>query len=202
MAFIPYPNGVKAVLEYGSANLEWTNTLWFEELTPGIGDMQELADYLHTWTNTNILPQMSNAFSCKNVYVYDMSAETGVVVQSTVTPVIGGVVDSAGAISSAIVVTFRTGTRGKSGRGRNYLAGFAEEDMTSTAIADAAVITAVENAYDLLITEVQTSTDYYWVVASQYSGGLPRAEVLGFQVLNAEVRNATFGTQRRRIDRA
>lgn len=201
MAFIPFPDGARAVIVVGSATLEWTNTLWFEDLNGPPADFQGLANYLHTWYGSNIMPYIDDSFQLKNVDVYDMSNVLGQVKTSVNAPVSGGYAGDAIPIHSALVVTFYSAARGRSGRGRNYISGLGEAGVSTTVVGDAAIVAGVEQGYDSLRQFVQQQTGFVWVVASQYSNGAPRTEVLPLQVERVSVRSAILGAQRRRIAR-
>jgi hypothetical protein len=98
-------------------------------------------------------------------------------------------------------MTFYSNNRGRSGRGRNYLTGFVEDDVDPVSVSNATLIQDAEAGYESLRDNVQQNTGYFWVIASKFSNGLPRAEIVGFDVATIEVRNARLGTQRRRVVR-
>ena len=201
MAFIPFPNGALAVLEYGAPGLNWTNTLWFEDLSGPPADYQGLADYLHGWAGSNIMPNIQNSFQLQNVVVYKMDDQYGQVFNSAAAAVTGSVGDSPAPINIALVVTFYSATRGRSGRGRNYITGFAEVDVGVIDVSNPTRVSNIAAAYTSMLTGVQTGPGFAWVVASRYGLGVPRTQVLPLPVVSVEVRSATLGNQRRRIDR-
>lgn len=201
MPFIPFEDGAMAVIELGSDATAWTNTLWFKQLYPAAADYQELANYLHDWAEGVFPPAMWLNFYLRKVTVYDMQTSLGSVTVDERDPVIGAKAGTGSPISVAAVVTFRTLSRGRSARGRNYVTGFVEADTGADEVVTPALLTALAAGYTDLIDEVQLETDFYWVVASHYSLGAPRAEVLPLQISSAEVRSAKFGSQRRRVDR-
>jgi len=201
MAFIEFDDGALAILEWGSDATQWTTTLWFKQLAPDSADYQELADFLHDHFGTNLCPSLWDNFYLRKVTVYDMQTETGSVTYDTKTQVQGGKTGTGAALNAALVVTFRTPARGRSARGRNYITGFVEADTGADEVTNATTISDIVDCFDDLVTDVQTNTDFYWVVASHYSGGLPRAEVMAITISGAENRSAKFGSQRRRVDR-
>jgi hypothetical protein len=201
MAFIPYPDGARAVMVFTQGPLRWTNTLWFEDLTPASPTIQDLADYLGGWAGTQIMPNLDDSVQFQYAEVYDMSSVNGQVYLSSNAPISGGVVGDTSPLNTALVVTFYSAFRGRSGRGRNYITGFGEVDVSTNAVGNAARVTAIENAYINLKDNVQQQSGYYWVVASQFTNGVPRVEVLGSQVLTVSVRSNILGTQRRRVPR-
>ena len=201
MAFQPFPDGYQAVLEYGQLNDRWTNTLWFKNLTPAADNGQLLADFLQSWAGTEIMPQLSTNWSIQSVRVYDMDSSIGTVWFSTGAPVAGSVVGTVAPVSPALVISFYSSARGRSGRGRNFLTGFSEDDMGPYTINNPLRVTNLAQAYETLRTTVQAATNTYWVVASRQQAGVVLPEIEGFQVLYSVARNATLASQRRRIAR-
>lgn len=201
MAFIPFPNGAKAIIDVGLVASRWSNTLWFEHSSPVAQDYQDLADYLHTWYGSNVMSQLDDSFYMSGVTVYDMSAEVAPVYQSAGADVYGGIVGDAAMINAALVVTFYTLFRGRSGRGRNYVTGFSETDTSTNSVSNPVRVTNVETAYGLLIAGAPGASGFNWVVASQYEGGVPRLQVDPRPVTAVAVRSNLMGSQRRRIVR-
>jgi hypothetical protein len=201
MAFIPFPDGVLAIFEIGGVSFNWTNTLWFKLLELQNHDYQELADYLFDWHEAEVMPELYSGWELQKVTVYDMSEEGGAVYTSTQEPASGGIAGEPSPINGAMVVTLYTDRRGRSGRGRNFVTGFVEADIGATTVSNALRITNVDAAYTTLIDDIQLNTNYFWVVASRFTGGAAREEVLPLMISNVDVRNAKLGSQRRRIDR-
>jgi hypothetical protein len=199
MAFQEFPDGVAAVIEYGGVTVTWSNTLWFKLLALQNHDLQELADYLFDWAEAEICPMMYSGWNLEKVTCYDMSSEGGTVRTSSQVAVPGEVEGDPASIASSLVVTLYSDRRGRSGRGRNYLAGFVEADVGASVISNGARLIEADAAYTTLIDDIQLNTSYYWVIASRQHLGAPRAEIVGYDVQNIDVRNATLGTQRRRI---
>lgn len=201
MAFIPFPDGAVAIIEQGNSIVQWTNTLWFHLIAGQNHDFPGLADYLHDWWAAEIMPHLATIWNLRLVTVYDMSSELGGKYTDNKAVVPGGIVQDPSPINGALVVTFYTNRRGRSGRGRNYLTGFGEEDVSANEVIDAAIVSAIQFSFQSLIADIQLNTPYYWVVASRYGLGAPRPEVEAFDVTDIEVRSAILGSQRRRIPR-
>lgn len=201
MAFIPYPDGVQAVIQVGGTGYGWTNTLWFELLDGQSHDLQELADYLHDWYGSGVMPELADDHQLQQVKVYDMASSYGQIAYDTKSPVTGGQTGDPSPLSVALVVTLYTNVRGRTGRGRNYVAGFIDTDVGQGSVGDALRVTNITTAYTNLMTAIQTNTNYYWVVASRQLDGVPRSQIIGNQITSVVVRNAILGHQRRRIAR-
>jgi hypothetical protein len=201
MVFIPVPDCAQAILVYGNVTNTWTNTLWFEKAGFDETDQGLLAQYLHNWAAANIMPELSSTFSIQTVKVYDERTSLGPVEFSGLAPVGGSQPANAAPISTALVVSIYTDQRGRSGRGRNYITGFCEDDVSSTSVNTALRVTNIQQAYTTLINEVQTSVGWFWQVVSKYGDGEIRTPALSLNVDHVAVRTALLGSQRRRIDR-
>lgn len=200
MAFIPFTDTVQAVLEYGNGTFNWTNTLWFTRPNFTLAEQQSFADWLGLWAVNNILPSMASIWSGQVLTVYDMASPTAPKVFSTQFSVAGGQVAAEGAINAALVVTFYTAARGRSGRGRNYLTGFTENDMTAVQVNDAVIVTNLQQAYETLRTTAP-GQGWEWVIAQRQEAGQPLTQGVTRPVTSVLVRSDYFGSQRRRVPR-
>jgi hypothetical protein len=201
MAFQPFPDGAQAVIEVGNSDEVWTNTLWFRDLLGPPADFQALADYLWSWYASGVMPQLASFWDLRKVTVYDMSSALGQIWYGVGTPTSGARSGGPTPINVALVMTFYSAGRGRSSRGRNYVAGFSEDDVGGTELIAPTLITNLNTAYTNLIAGVQTGPGFEWVVASRVGLGVPRPEIYGFTITAAVARNAILGTQRRRIQR-
>jgi hypothetical protein len=201
MAFIPVPDGALVTIEYGNAGTNWSNTLWFTQSNFGNNEMIALADYIEAWADTNIMPNLYSGWSRRVVSVYDMRDVTGLKIQQLNTPAVGGKTGDPAAIQLALVVTFYTAARGRSGRGRNYVTGFIEADVAITGISNPVVSSNIDTAYTNLIGGAG-AINWTWSVVQFQENGSPLSAGVPRPIVSALVRNDTFGTQRRRVDRA
>lgn len=201
MTFIPVPSAAMAILTYDVSNLTTiNNTLWFTKTGFTTADMEDLLDYITAWSDDHILPNLCTAVALEHVTVYDMRTETGPKVEVSPVAATGSIGTDIGAINAACVITFYTGNRGRSYRGRNYVTGFPEADMGALGFTSTTHTAAVAGAYELLLTEPAT-WGFEWVVASRYTNGAPRQNGVTTAITSVAVRNAYFGSQRRRINR-
>lgn len=200
MTFQPIPDGLLAVLEYGNDQRQWTNTLYFTQPGFGPNDIDDIAVALRGWSELNILAQLASQYELRQITCYDMRTVTGTKYVLPGTGAIGQRVGDTGALSVALVVTFYTNIRGRSGRGRNYITGFIETDMTNVAVNADPVANGIQAAYDSL-DAIATGAGWTWVIVQRQENGvtLPQANVN--EVQSAVVRNTIFGTQRRRVER-
>jgi len=201
MAFQAVPNCCSFVTTFGNINTEWTNTLhayfasWNETMQLLVAD-----SIFDSW-DTDMMPEISNAYQLLKVTSYDLRTEDGPVVVTTQTPVTGGKTDPSAAINACMVMTMRTGGRGRSRRGRNYLSGFTEAQAGGQGFASQALATTMEDAYvDLHNLLDGLSVDL--VIVQRWLNKQLLATPLLHSITQFEVRNLNFGSQRRRIGRA
>lgn len=202
MAFVPFTNTAKAVIAYGIGTLpNMTNTLYFDLAGFDTIDMANLAAAVQAWFCDNVLPHLSDKTAYKSVTVYDMRASDGeVVVEESRSGELGTALGDASAPSNCVVITLRTNARGRSGRGRNYVAGISE-GVISSRVLDATFTANIAAAYDSLVTGLP-ALSWVLVVASRQSNNVPLATGVTRVVTDAEVRNLVTGSQRRRNHRS
>lgn len=198
MAFIPTPGGVRVVLTHQMGLLSWNNIL-HTETSPGASaeDLEFIAEQFYTAWGDTILPGLANAVTLASASAYSLdsaSAPIGTYVPEV--PVVGGIAGDPLPPQAAVVVTLRTANRGRSGRGRIYISGFSEGDSTGSQInvPRAATIQTGMTAFRAALAAQLIPLS----VLSQYTAGAPRAAGLLQTVTAHDVRNNTFGSQRRR----
>lgn len=168
MAFVPVPNCALFALRGTLHGAEWVNTLAFraaQDFSPNA--LEDVANQLEAWWASQVAPQLSS--DCVLNEIYGLSLESNVA-PSLLRSVVGGAI--AGGLNNpalpgsvALTVSFRTLARGRSGRGRNYVSGLCEVDVTGNAVS-APRAEALRVAYQNLLTAVDPFT-YIWVVISR-----------------------------------
>lgn len=200
MTFRPVPDCAQAVIEwqYAATTMKWTNTFWFQKPGFTVADMDDLANDLQYWCNENLTSIMATGVVNNKVTVYDMRDELGPKVQSSLAGQAGGQGGETIPPTLALVITLRTGSRGRSGRGRHYLTGFAlaDQDVGSLAVSARNVCVTAYNA--LLATQ---PTGWSWVVVQRSSGGAYLAEGVPRAITSIEARSDIWASQRRRVHR-
>lgn len=199
--FIPVPGAAKAVISYSmGGSLVWSNTLWFSRAGGWVtANLQALADALELWLDGSLVAMMSQYVTVPTIQVYDMETETSPV--WTLTPTLQGEnTVNALPMSACCVVTFRTGQRGRSYRGRNYVSGWCEDQGEGNQLS-AAVVAEVEQEYGQL-NLFASAADAQHVVVSRYANKQARETGIFTLVTSVDVRSNVIGSQRRRNFRA
>lgn len=197
MAFTPSPDTAMVVLEYTTESTSWTNTLYFS--TPGLTETLalQLVDYCVINLVTPLMAYMSSATEYQQATVYDMTSEVS---PKYVVPYSGTLVGAGNSqpmpLNAALVATFYSNTRGRSGRGRNYVSGFPEADIGAIA-SNGVLFNNLNTVYGNFLLAAEPSGTQ-WVIYQRRANniGLNQAEL--HPVTSAVIRNARLGSQRRR----
>lgn len=199
MSFIPTLSAARFVVSYALGAQAWSNV--FHALKDSFvdQDMLDVMEDMDAWIGANWLSQISQDVSYTGITGYDIRTIGGSVVTEASSAGPGTAVGDALPIHTACVVTLRTATRGRSGRGRVYVSGFFDDYLadgvfTASAISDA-------GDYVTGLQTQMTNNNWTLCVRSIQQNGSPINPAAMRPVTGIEVRNGLPGTQRRRIDR-
>lgn len=197
--FIPTDHACMVVARFMQPPEEFSFTTWFTKPNYSLSDLQGIADAVGAQVAGTILPELSIYIDYLGSRAYDMRTENGPVATSYTGAGDGGKAGQVLVPSISCVLTLRTANRGRSGRGRLFIAGWSEDNLEMGGFTSAAV-GAVEDFGSGLLSAAAL-IGWTWCVVSRYTNGQPRAKGLAQPVVNSEVRSTKPGTQRRRIDR-
>jgi len=199
MAFIPTPNAALVVMEWGSATIQWSNTLWYTKPGFTYEDMQNLNQVHLENISGGFLNHLADVWSLRLITVYDMRTEGGPVNTYTPTGVDGTGTAGSLPVQVACVLTTRTNRRGRSGRGRIFVGGYDEAALVDSALQQIPVndTLAVFNAYK----SEAAALGWTLVVRSGQQGGVVLSVPQTYTVTEIVCRDRSMGTQRRRSDR-
>jgi hypothetical protein len=170
MPFVPVPDTLEAEVRCSLDSQGVENTLYFTALAPWTPTSgKALGDALRDWWISNLSPNLSNRISLVEVYVTDLSSATGFTATSlpTGTPV-GGVNEEPVPNNVSPCISFRTDSRGRSYRGRNYVPGLPNAAVNTNTL-EVTVAGELAAAYEELFT-IASDFSGSWVVVSRYSG--------------------------------
>jgi hypothetical protein len=181
------------------------NTLYFRSVSPTPEFGTALAGLLIFWWRDHYAPLVSSQVKLNEVVITDLSSDTGFqVTQAPATLITGGISTSDTEPNNVtIAVSIRTAMRGRSFRGRNYVLGITNSQISNNTMDDT-TITAWQAAYSELLT-VASDADAVWVVVSRFSGidadkkPIPRAAGIATEVTNVVLADATLDSQRKRL---
>jgi len=206
--YVPVPNVVQAELRQRLGGVDLMNVLYFKMPAPiAVGPMITLGGALADWWENSFSAQLSSNLNLVEVYLTDLTSQTGPTA-SVVTglPHQGNVVQESMSGNVAACISFKTGSRGRSFQGRNYIAGLPITAVLLN-IIDASVLLALQAAYEELLGWQSTlGADH--VVVSRFSGytivgakkiPTPRTTGLATPVLTYKFTTDSVRTQRDRL---
>lgn len=200
MPFVPALNTLEARLRFVLDAQITENTLYFQGsagVTPALAGT--LGGALVTWWNARFKADSSASMGLLEIYMTDLSFQTSFTVSYVTGLPSSGTSASPGLPNNvALCVSFRTGNRGRSGRGRNYVMGLTEADVTTNIVGTGRVNNAVA-AYQALIGAGTFVAGLQWVVVSRYINKVPRGAALVQPITTALVVNSVVDSQRRRL---
>lgn len=198
MAFIPVPGVVMAELVFNTPAGVMENTLYFTGAAAWTETlMNDLAEDLKVWWDTNMAINVSNTVSLTTIRVTDLSAQDAPGIEYvTGLPIAGDVADVMAPGNVTFTTTFITALRGRNYRGRNYFVGINPGQLSGIEVP-ATVVAEVTAAYGLLDTQVTANTAQH-VVVSRYLNNAPRAAGVATPVTAYRTEN-TWDSQRRRL---
>lgn len=206
MPFVPSPGTTEVELRYVLSGQTAENTLYFNKGTDWTAaEMTALAADLVAWWIAGPATQLSTSVALLSLHCSDLSSALGAVIDfSTGLPSAG--VEAAEGMPNNVApcISFHTGVRGRSARGRNYIAGISITKVTENNILGS-WMTNMEGAYlDLL--DVATANACLWVVLSRFSGmggtprrPIPRAEGVVTPIIGASFTDGIVDSQRKRL---
>jgi len=206
MPFVPVPNAALVELRMLLFGQKVENTLWFFSPTPwDLSLLTQLNNDMTAWWVDEYADCISDNCTLREIACTDMSSPTGPqVVLPPPEPASGTITGPSLPNNVTLTVSFRTSNRGRSFRGRNYIAGLAEASNTANEM-DASYIGTVISAYETLLAEGGALTAGTWVVASRFSGidsegkPIPREEGITTPITSVTVVDNIIDSQRRRL---
>lgn len=206
MPFIPVENValIECRMLYDSQKVE--NTLYC--LNAGGWDtasLTEVATEVKDWWAASYSQLCSVEVSLREVIATDLTSETAGQAAVDGAGAVGAVGGGGMPSNVSLAVSFRTGLRGRSFRGRNYVVGIGGTFQEGINELDEDFIANVATQYNNLLTDVFTG-DFVWVVVSRFSGvdpdthkPIPRDAGVATPVVVALVVDNTIDSQRRRL---
>lgn len=199
MAFQPAPNTYGVEIRYTWDTQEVENTLCFRRTTGASEEQaQALAIAVRAWVRTAYLPLVSNTVYLREVYVRDLG--TSEFIEYTAS----GVISDVGANTSpslpnhnTLAVSFRTNLGGRSARGRNYIIGLCENQVSAN-LVNAGIATQFQTAYEDILADVNT-TELKWAILSRYINNVKRDNAVARDVTAVVLTNLVVDSQRRRL---
>lgn len=200
MAFIPAPECVKIALNF--LVIVDTFSLVFHARTPAAvlpSDCAALAGIYKGWAIAHLMSLLSFQTSLEEVVATDLTSLTGSVFHDTVgLPFVGGNANPTMPVSNALCVTLNTALRGRSYRGRSYVAGMPSTAQSGPSHFTDPYTSSMQAAYEALPTAV-TAGGYIAAILSERNAGAPRVSGVTTPIVGVRA-NVKIATQRRRLE--
>lgn len=201
MPFVPTPNGAQVEMRYGYLGERVENVFWVYvpgAASPPVSDLEAIGGIFFDWWNDNIKTIQSANATLREIYVTDQSAQFGgAFTYSTGLPADGANVQEPLPGNVALCMSLRTAQRGRSFRGRSYIVGLTENQVSGNLLT-APAAAAWLAAYDELVNLLNTGP-YILSVCSKRTGGNPRAQGVLTPVIDAVLVDNVVDSQRRRL---
>lgn len=198
--FIPVTGVAKVELRYIQDSQQLLNVLYFLK----VGDwtpttLQALGDLVETAWLDNVQITVSDSVELQEVYVRSMSSEVAAEA-TTVVNANGTAASPALPNNVTIALSFRTGSTGRSKRGRMYIVGLTEGHVTGnelTPLAEAELLTAWPAFFDQIQDDVTLNVEH--VVVSFCEDGNWRIGGLATGVNTMIITDRVVDSMRRRL---
>lgn len=199
--YVPFPNVVEAALNFVWRNKPAINVMHFGKITPGItqDNLIELGILVRNWYQSTYQQGQTNDIALNSIKLTDLTTQTSPTFTYTAgLPAVGQTPGNSVLNHTALVLSLSTAARGRSSRGRMYLAGL-----------DAAqVLENYWNAnYAALFRESLdgwlgsfTTAGWNFGIASRKANKQWRTVGLFQPVTSVSIKRLLVGTQRGRLD--
>jgi hypothetical protein len=156
-----------------------------------------LGTFLVAWWDVELSANLSSDLTLVGLRMMDLTSDNAPVYDFTDgTPTSGTVVSPSLPNNVAFCMSLRTGNRGRSGRGRQYLAGLGESFVQNFTITQ-----GVADAYVAAYMELVNFplSGWTWGVASRYSNNQPRTQILFQPITSVIYTDLRVDTMRKRL---
>lgn len=199
MPYVPAPNCVQAELFYNWNGQACETVLHYEATTAHTPTQcSDLAAALVTWWGGTWKGWFPTTLSLVGVKVTDLATAVSPVYDaSSGLPILGTNGSPSLPNNVALAITKRTAARGRAYRGRIYLPGMVEVQVTDNAVS-AAYITNFITGLGTIRNVSVTGQIFKMVVLSRYIGVAPRSEAIATDVTGFTT-DGIIDSQRRRL---
>ncbi len=199
MAFIPTPHAIRLSIQFVWAGQIVEVTLALLGTAPASeGDLVDLTNTANTSWQAHMLPLQSNQISLTGFTATAQDSSSAPSVIKTVTSTAGGHNGPSVPNNSAMTVSMRTPSRGRSYRGRMFLPGMPLDDVNTSVLWALSSIGSVLTAFASFVDDIKMSGLYKVGVLSTHSGGSPRSSGV-FTEYNAYSIDQAINSMRRRL---
>jgi len=198
MAFIPAANILRTTVEYLLDGQILANVFHIDA-NEAIDEVvtNAILDVVENWVETDLMPSLADTLEATGLVGRDLTTITGGLVERPfVAPINGDSTSPVLPFNVALCITLLTDLAGRSYRGRSYMPGLTEGQVTYSEISSGAAAAFATN-YIALVDDLSLA-GYELVVTSFQAGGAPRVAAVSTPV-TAVGANTVVDSQRRRL---
>ena len=199
LPFITFPNSAEVVLKFLQGSAPWFLTLGFHSASSVVPtDVDNLAASIDYWWSNFLSAQITTSAVLQEIVATDLSTQFGYqkILPPATVPA-GTLIGTEAPVGDAMIVTFKTALRGRSYRGRNYVAGRVQGDIANENTWTTVRVLAMQNVYDNLPASI-AAANWSHVVLSRYLNGNRR--IVGAETfVQNYIAKGRIGTQRKRL---
>lgn len=164
-----------------------------------LADVEDLFDWYENIWLPDYLDPLSIEYKVTELYGTDLTTVSAPTYSRVFSPQLEGGVAAAGLPGNvAACISFRTIGRGRSARGRNYVPGILESDVTGNTI-DVGLLNALVAAFELMLGGGSYPAGWEWIVLSRFLDGVARSSGLEQTILDVLSTTLTVESQRGRL---
>lgn len=199
MVFQPAPNTIEVNCRCTLLGERVENTLYFEVAgTPTLADVTGITNMVDLWFTGDLLPLLSSAVVITEIYGRSLAAASAPeFIDTSNAGADGGQAAAPMPGNVSWAVKFTTGLTGRSYRGRNFIFGLTEAQVTGNQL-DGSQADLIVAAYENLIADA-IAADATWVVLSRIQGGVVLANAIGAPIIGVGYTDLNVDSQRRRL---
>jgi len=198
LPFIPFADCIDTVFKFTQQSVPWFVTMGFKSAVPvSPAILANLYGVLDSWMTSDGETLISGNCSIDGVKLTDLTTSTGPTYSNVFTATAGTRAGSVVPAQTSMVVSFATGLRGRSYRGRNYWSGRVATDQQTVTTWTSTVVAEFHSKY-LDLTAAAGAAGFTLCVLSRQNGGVRRTVGVATPVTSITVRGA-IGTQRKRL---
>jgi hypothetical protein len=199
MTFVPGAHLARVLIISGNEEEQWSNGLYFTRANFSQTHLEELVQTVRDTWATEMASFLSNSYATRGAIGYDMRASDAPTYTYTPAPVFGVGVTQRLPIQDALVVTLYTSARGRSGRGRLYVAGSTEGAISNGVFTEGTVNDVVNGV--IAVKDAAFAAGWNLVVSSTQQDGVRLEERVNRLVTEITCRSGIPGNQQRRSRR-
>lgn len=198
LPFIPFVNCIDIVIQLTQQAVPWQLTfLAASSVTVDNAQLAAVSGAIDGWITSDLAAQISGNCSFDNIKLTDLTTQFGPTHNAIPTTTAGTLSGTVIPAQAAMVVSLYTNNRGRSFRGRSYLAGRVTGDQQTVTHWTTTRASAVDTAYFNLITAL-SAVNCTLSVGSRQENGVRRTVGVATPVTQI-VAKTPIATQRRRL---